>query len=147
MIRLFLSLIILFTLYAPASHACTCKPIKPSESEKFYNEADAIVTGEIKTISGGFGGQGPMIKMDVENVIKGENIPDLLTANYNIHPHLCGHEFNVGETHTLALYDTRGLGITRENTRGYGFRVMISCFQEAIKKQLEKMNLDTTKEK
>lgn len=142
MLRIPITLCLLLTLSVSQAQACECKAPRPQKAAKAYNDADIIVNGKIDTVSGGFHELGPMVRIKINKVIKGNDNPEMITANYNPNTYVCGHEFKKGEEHTLALYDTRGLGVTDRNTRGYGYRVMIACDQKLVKHHMKQMNLD-----
>lgn len=138
---IFLSLLLCFV--AMPAWACRCLAPSDDHAMMSYQEADVVVKATITSASEGFSNLGPILKMDVIDVIKGEDIPESITANYNNVTAACGNEFTVEQDYIVALYDTRSLILADSNPRGYGFRVMVSCHQNQIRYYLK--NKDITK--
>lgn len=126
-------LTLLLCAFSLPALACRCVAPNDKLAEQSYNEADIVVNAEILNVSDGWDNTGPLVKMKINSVIKGDEIPDEITANYNDTTAACGNEFAVGEKYIIALYDTRSLLLTANNSRGYGFRVMISCHQNQVR--------------
>ena len=120
--------------------ACQCLPPSIEKAKKSYDDADVVIDAKVTNLSGGWGSTSPMVKLQVNTVIKGNDIPKLITADYNENHAACGNDFTVGQTAIIALYDTRSLMVTDANARGYGFRVMISCHQEQVRYYVDRMD-------
>lgn len=130
-------LIALFIFIATPVWACSCVAPTMEQGALSFNKSDVIVKGIVTEDSMGWGGRKPMIKLTVEDVIKGKNIPEEITIDYNANTAACGNDFTVNEKYVLALYDTRALTLSDDNKRGYGFRVMVSCHQMQIRNYIE----------
>ena len=124
--------------------ACSCMEPSKETAIESYNQSDVIVRASVVEVSEGFSSLGPLVRLDVHEVIKGKDIPDFITANYNINLAACGQRFTEGEEVVLALYDTRDVRLRVDNARGYGFRVMISCYQQDVRYFLD--NLENKEE-
>jgi hypothetical protein len=140
MIIRFLFIALLFVPVPSIAMACSCLEPNDKTAAESYKKADIIVSGKILSASGGWSEMGPMLKIEVIDVIKGDNIPDIMTVNYNNLPAACGHDLKAGDEAIFALYDTRSLTVTNNNVRGYGFRMMVSCHQYQVKHYLDKIN-------
>ena len=125
--------------------ACGCVAPNRELSQEFFAKTDVIVKGRIISVSGGWSAMGPMAKIEIIEVIKGKNIPEIMTANYNNMAAACGHDLVEGAEDIFGFYDTRSLVIADNNSRGYGFRLMNSCHQSQIRYYLEnnKINKNT----
>jgi len=121
--------------------ACRCVPPSQEQGIKSYNEANVIIKGTVLNASEGFSQLGPIIKIKVNEIIKGKNVPDEIIANYNDVTAACGNIFEVEKDYVIALYDTRSLQLTDSNSRGYGFRVMVSCHQSQVLEYLKSLEI------
>lgn len=141
MIFLRLAVVSLFlTLIMPSvAMACQCMPPSDELAQKSFEDSDIVVNGIVTQVSGGWGSQEPMIKLQINTIYKGGNIPDIITVNYNENSAACGNDFEPNQSVTIALYDTRSLMVTEANTRGYGFRAMISCHQYQVRHYVDTM--------
>lgn len=135
----FACLSIFLCLLAFPALACRCVAPSMDQGMVSYQEADIIIKGTVTSSSNGFSDTGPMLKIDIIDVIKGDNIPSAITANFNNVTAACGNEFTVGDDYIIALYDTRSLTLSDNNARGFGFRVMISCHQDQIRHYIENL--------
>jgi hypothetical protein len=134
-----LLIIMIFCFHALPAMACRCMAPSDELAANSFKEADSVIEATVLSASAGWGSTAPIIKFQVKNVIKGHDIPDLITADYNPNSAACGNNYEIGETVIVALYDTRSLIINDANTRGYGFRVMISCHQEQVEHYVKHM--------
>ena len=134
MLRFFLVILILIPSFAMA---CSCVAPKNDLALEYYEKTDVIIKGKIISASGGWSTMGPMTKIEVIEIIKGDDIPHTMTVNYNNLSAACGHDLVEGEENIFAIYDTRSLVITDNNSRGYGFRLMSSCHQIQIRHYLQ----------
>ena len=125
-------LLSIFSFIAFPVWACSCMAPTEKQAYKAYKDTDIIIKGKILAKSGGWESSGPLIKIDVSDIYKGTNIPDVIMVNYNSNTAACGNHFEIDKDYIIALYDTRSLTLNDENTRGYGFRVMSSCHQYQI---------------
>lgn len=130
--------IIFFCGLAFPAKACECLAPTLEQGKKSYDGADIVIKAKILSVSAGWGSTSPIVKLQVNNVIKGDNVPNIITANYNENHVACGNEFTLNQTAIIALYDTRPLMVTAANMRGYGFRVMMSCHQDQVRYYLKK---------
>jgi len=129
--------LILFIFIATPALSCSCISPTIEEGEKSYNKSDVIIKGTIIENSNGWQGRKPILKIKVDDVIKGRDIPDQITVDYNPNTAACGNEFIANKGYVLALYDTRTLMLSDDNKRGYGFRVMVSCHQMQIRNYIK----------
>lgn len=136
----FVTVLIVSVLLSGQSLACSCLAPNDKTATDAFNKADVIVKAEVVAASEGFSERGPLLQLDIKEVIKGQDVPDFITANYNLNLPACGHRFEPEQRVTLALYDTRDVELRRDNARGYGFRVMISCYQDQVRYFLEQQN-------
>lgn len=130
--RLYLLILLSFFIATPV-WACKCAAPNNALAKISYDKADIVIKAHAVYTSDGWDDTGPLLKIRVDEVIKGHNIPDEITANYNDHTAACGNYFEQGTDYIIALYDTRSLILTDNNSRGYGFRVMISCEQYQVR--------------
>ena len=137
---------ILYTLFmvmiSGAAMACTCVQPTTDMAKQSYDDADVVINATIINNSEGWNGAGALLKLKINDVFKGENLPSEIMANYNNNTAACGNNFNEGQDYNLGLYDTRSLILTDANTRGYGFRIMISCVQSQIQYHLNNIKKD-----
>lgn len=126
---------------AEAVYPCMCYDYTEKRGAKSFFDADVVIGGDIVKASEGFSNLGPLLKITPVEIYKGNNLPELMTANYNSTPAACGNRFAVGEHYIIALYDTRTIGVQNNNTRGYGFRVMYSCVQDEVRRYLSETNM------
>jgi hypothetical protein len=134
------ALFILFLITMPSiAMACSCLEPNDKTASESYKKSDVIVKGRIQSASSGWSEMGPMVKIEVIDVIKGNEVPDIITSNYNNFPAACGHDLKAGEEAIFALYDTRSLTVTNNNLRGYGFRMMVSCHQNQVRHYIENL--------
>lgn len=131
-------------MISSSAWACSCVAPTMIEGAKSFNTTDIIVKGIVTEDSMGWEGRRPIITFEIEDVMKGQNIPDNITIDYNPSTAACGHNFTVGEDYILALYDTRTINLTDENKRGYGFRIMTSCHQTQVRNYIQ--NKESEKE-
>ena len=130
--RYFLLVCIMAALTPSIALACECLPPSDEMAKKSYEDADIVIKASIMQASKGWSVTGPIARLQVLSIYKGENVPDIITINYNNQPSACGMALEEGNTTTLALYDTRSLVLNSSNTRGFGFRSMISCSQDQV---------------
>jgi len=124
---------ILAIFFSFSALACSCVAPNMEQGTKAYNQSDVVLKGTITNKSDGWEGLRPLITVNVIDVIKGYDIPENLTADYNKNTAACGNNFNVGDDYIIAMFDTRSLILTDENIRGYGFRAMPSCHQYQVR--------------
>lgn len=124
---------VFFSLLSVHAIACSCIAPSIEGGRKSFKEADVVINGTIIEKSGGWQSMRPIVKIQIHEIFKGNNIPDIITADYNPSTAACGNELKVNTTYDLALYDTRSIMVTDGNNRGYGFRVMISCHQDQVR--------------
>lgn len=128
-----IALVLLLSFISLPALACSCMAPNAESAMESYNEADVVVEAKILNTSDGWDNTGPLVKMRIIDVIKGQDILDEITVNYNNVPANCGNEFFEDETYIVGLYDTRSVVLSESNARGYGFRMMVSCHQEGIR--------------
>ena len=131
--RFYLLLFILLCFSPLPALACSCVKPNMEQGQKSFENSDIVIKATVLSISKGFKGSGPMMKLKVDELIKGDNIPDAISVNYNSSLSACGNNYDVGSEYIFALYDTRSVILNPNNTRGYGYRVMISCHQNQVK--------------
>ena len=143
MIRFFKFSFILYMLMGLTSInvlACECIPTTDQMAEKSFTEADLVVKATLVSPSPGWGSNSGLVRVHIEEVIKGEeDLPEIITVNYNSNSAVCGHEFTEGQKGIFAMYDTRSIGLTNEGNRGYGFRMLVSCDQVNVRHHVDKM--------
>jgi hypothetical protein len=133
-------LITLFMFFTPQIvQACECLQPTREQAAKTYEDADIIINARIINPSRGFTQAGPIVTIEVLEVIKGNNFPNEMKVNYNPNAAACGTELIHEEQRVVALYDTRALGPSIANTRGYGFRLMSACQQLAVQEALKNL--------
>ena len=131
--RVLIAAVIMVLLTSSTVMACSCPEPTEDQAKAAYADTEVIVRARIIQVSGGWGTMTPIMRLEVIEKLKGDNIPTVMMANYNNNMAACGYDYQEGDEDIIALYDTRDIGLTDNNSRGYGFRVMSSCHAEAVK--------------
>lgn len=132
---------LLFIISASHGWACSCTAPNKDSSKEAFAQSDVVIDAEIISASKGWSEIGPLLKVRSNKIYKGENIPDIMMINYNDHTAACGNQFKSGDNAILAIYDTRSVNLDDNNTRGYGFRLMVSCQQSQVRHYIKKYDL------
>jgi len=135
--KIFILVTSLFVMVAGTAMACSCLAPNKDSAQQTYQQADIIIRANIGSVSLGWNGLSPRVRLNVLDVMRGNRVPDLITAEYNTNTAACGQNFRAGEDVILALYDIRDPSLLADNDYGYGFRVMTSCDQAQIQYFLE----------
>lgn len=140
--HIILPIIILFIMVNTAM-ACQCLPDDEKLSKDAWKETNFVVKARVLSISGGWNGLGPRTRIEIMDKIKGDDIPDTILVNYNDNAMACGHQLYKGQERLFALYDTRDVGVTDTNLRGFGFRMTNLCHHKKIEFYMNNMMDDT----
>ncbi len=137
--RVFIAVLIIGFMMPVAAMACSCQTPTEAKAKKAYAITEVIVRARVEQVSGGWGTMNPTLRLGVTEVLKGENIPETIMANYNSNTAACGYSYKEGDEDIFALFDTREIGLTANNARGYGYRLMQACHGANVKYFIEEI--------
>jgi hypothetical protein len=145
--KIILFAIVITIISSVSAMACSCLAPYDEQAKDAFEKADIIAEFNIINASKGWGSAGPIAQIEPIKIYKGENIPETINTNYNNNVTTCGNILKGQETLLLGLYDTRDIELRADNARGYGFRVMHSCYQGNIRYYIENLYEEEAKEK
>lgn len=141
--RIFLIVTFLMIVTMTPAYACRCSAPTDARNVQSMNDANIIIQGEIIEVSHSFGNIGPVVKVKISDILKGEklNKEQIITIAYNMNTASCGHFFETGNVGTWGLYDTRAMPDGNMTLKAYGFRMMASCDQYQIQNYFKKESI------
>lgn len=142
-----LALLFLMVLCALPTVAQACRCVSPTDETALetFNNADAVIYGQVQLISQGWNSSGPLATVEVQNVIKGKMAEgDIFIMQYNPVTSACGSILEEGQFYTMGLYNIQNMTTSGRPSVG-GYRLMHSCDQYMIQHHLN--NIKEMKEK
>lgn len=139
----FLSLFALLVFIPIKTWACSCMPANEQMMQEAYINTNIVVRAKILQKSGAWNGIAPSVRIDISETLKSdadELLPQTMLANYNPSTAACGHEYKVGESYVIGLYNTQNL--PRHELKGHGYRVVNSCQTHYLNEYFKKQKVE-----